>query len=166
MVAGSEEKEAAMRTSSRMGLASIGAAVALGCSAGAAAASRPTSEFLPPPDGLLDTSCGYEILVTFPVQQEYVKTFVDRNGDAVKVIITGHLVVTFTNTGTDESVTANISGPSQFDLVDGTFHQGGLTGGPVDGLPGLNLFAGQIDETGALRGHLFPSICDVLAPGD
>ena len=154
-----------MRTSMRMGLASIGAVLALGCSAGAAAATRPTSEFLPPPDGLLDTSCGYEILVTFPVQQEYAKTFVDRTGSAVKMIITGHLVATFTNTSTHESLTANISGPAQFDLVSGTFHQEGRTGGPVDGLPGLNLFAGQIDETGAMRGHLYGSICEMLAPG-
>ena len=153
-----------MRTSTRMGLASIGAVLALGCSAGAAAATQPTRELLPPPDGLLDTSCGYEILVTFPVQREYVKTFVDRTGNAVKMLITGHLVVTFMNTGTDESLTANISGPAQFDLVGGTFHQEGLTGGPVDGLPGLNLFAGQIDETGAMRGHLFGSVCEMLAP--
>ena len=154
-----------MRTSIRMGLASIGAVIAVGSSAGAAAATRPTSEFLPPPDGLLDTSCGYEILVTFPVQQEYLKTFFDHYGNAVKQIVTGHLVVTFTNTATLESLTANISGPAQFDLVNGTFHQEGLTGGPVDGLPGLNLFAGQIDETGAMRGHLFGSICEMLAPG-
>ena len=154
-----------MRVPTRLSLASILAVLAVGVSAGAAAAARPTSEFLPPPDGLLDTSCGYEILVTFPVQQEYVRTFFDRDGNAIKMIITGHLVVTFTNTSTLESLTANISGPSQFDLVGGTFHQEGLTGGPVDGLPGLNLFAGQIDETGTMRGHLFGSICEMLAPG-
>jgi hypothetical protein len=154
-----------MRMPTRLSLASIGAVLAIAASTGAAAAARPTREFLPPPDGLLDTSCGYEILVTFPVQQEYVKTFFDRDGNAIKLIVTGHLVVTFTNTGTLESLTANISGPSQFDLVKGTFHQEGLTGGPVDGLPGLNLFAGQIDETGTMRGHLFGSICEMLAPG-
>jgi hypothetical protein len=148
-----------------MGLASIGAVLVLGCSGGAAAATQPTREFFPPPDGLLDTSCGYEILVTFPVQQEYAKTFTDRSGNAVKMIITGRLVVTFTNISTHESLTANISGPAQFDLVSGTFHMEGLTGGPVDGLPGLNLFAGQIDETGAMHGHLFGSVCDMLAPG-
>jgi hypothetical protein len=154
-----------MRVPTRLSLASIVAVLAIGASAGAAAAARPTTEFLPPPDGLLDTSCGYEILVTFPVQREYVRTFFDRDGNAIKMIITGHLVVTFTNTGTLESLTANISGPSQFDLVSGTFHQEGLTGGPVDGLPGLNLFGGQIDETGTMRGHLFGSICEMLAPG-
>ena len=153
-----------MRTPIRLSFASIGALFAVGMSAGVAVATQPTTEFLPPPDGLLDTSCGYEILVKFPVQQEYVKTFVDRGGNAVKMIITGHLVVTFTNTATHESLTANISGPAQFDLVGGTFHQEGVTGGPVDGLPGLNLFAGRIDETGTLRGHLFGSICEMLAP--
>jgi hypothetical protein len=140
------------------------AALAGGFSAGIATATRPTSEFFPPPDGLLDTSCGYEVLATFPVQREYLKTFFDRNDNEVKLIITGHLVVTFTNTSTLESVTVNISGPAQFDLVSGRFHQEGLTGGPVDGLPGLNLFAGQIDETGTMHGHLFGSICEMLAP--
>jgi hypothetical protein len=153
-----------MRTFLRFGLALMGAALALGLSAGAAAGARPTTESYPPPDGLLDTSCGYEILVTFPVQQEYLKTFFDRDGNAVMQIITGNLVVTFTNTSTHESLTANISGPIKFDLVNGTFHQGGLTGGPVDGLPGLNLFAGRIDETGTMHGHFFGSVCEMLAP--
>jgi hypothetical protein len=148
----------------RVSLALICAALAVVFSTGTAAATQPTSEFFPPPDGLLDTSCGYEILVTFPVQREYLKTFFDRDGNAVKIVITGHLVVTFTNTGTRESITANISGPVQFDLDNGTFHQEGLTGGPVDGLPGLNLFAGQIDETATMHGHFFGSICEMLAP--
>jgi hypothetical protein len=159
-----EDEEVPMRPILRIGLALMCAALAVGLSAGAAAAAKPTTEFLPPPDGLLDTSCGYEILVTFPVQQEYQKTFFDRDGNAVRLIITGHLVVTFTNTSTHESLTANISGPAQFDLVDGTFHQDGLTGGPVAGLPGLNLVAGQIDETGSMHGHLFGSVCEMLAP--
>jgi hypothetical protein len=153
-----------MRTFLRTGLAALCAALAVGITAGAAAATQPTREFYPPPDGLLDTSCGYEILVTFPVQQEYATTFFDRDGNAVKMIISGHLVVTFTNTATLESLTANISGPAQYDLVTGTFHQGGLTGGPVDGLPGLNLFAGRIDETGTMHGHFFGSVCEMLAP--
>jgi hypothetical protein len=153
-----------MRTFWRLGFGLICAALAVGFSAGTAAATQPTNEFLPPPDGLLDTSCGYEILVTFPVQREYLKTFFDRDGNSVKIIITGHLVVTFTNTSTLQSLSANISGPAQFDLVNGTFHQEGLTGGPVDGLPGLNLFAGQIDETGTMRGHFFGSICEMLSP--
>ena len=153
-----------MRPVTRFGLALVSAALAVGSSAGAAAAARPTTEFLPPPDGLLDTSCGYQILATFPVQQEYQKTFFDRDGNAVMQIITGHLVVTFTNTSTHESLTANISGPIQVDLVNGTFHQEGLTGGPVDGLPGLNLFAGRIDETGTMHGHFSGSVCEMLAP--
>jgi hypothetical protein len=79
-----------MRTSSRMGLASIGAVLAVACSAGAAAATRPTTEFVPPPDGLSMRSwgtgsgdipgAGYARLL--------------RSSDAVK-LITGHLVVTF-----------------------------------------------------------------------
>ncbi len=69
---------------------------------GVAAAAWPSREFLPPPDGVRDTSCGYEIRVTFPVQNEYLTTFFDQVGNVVKFIVTGHLVVTFTNTATGE----------------------------------------------------------------
>ena len=130
-----------------------------------AAAARPSREFLPPPDGLLDTSCGYEILVTFPVQNEYITTFVNQVGDVTKIIITGNLVVTFTNTATGESLTANISGPSHINFVRGTSSSEGRTGGPVGSLPGLNVFAGRIDNvSGSMHGHLQTSVCEVLAP--
>lgn len=130
-----------------------------------AAAARPSREFLPPPDGLLDTSCGYEILVTFPVQNEYLTTFFDRAGNVVKFIVSGHLVVTFTNTATGESLTANISGPSHENLVRGTSSQEGGIGGPVGSLPGLNVFSGRVDyTTGSMHGHLKLSVCEALAP--
>jgi hypothetical protein len=149
----------------RIGLALVLGLLASGFSAGAAAAARPTVEFFPPPDGLLDTSCGYEILVTFPVQKEYLRTFFDGDGDVVKLIVTGNLVVTFTNTATGQSLTSNISGPFHVNLVRATDTTEGRIGGPVDGLPGLNLFAGRIDNvSGRMVGHLEGSVCEMLAP--
>jgi hypothetical protein len=139
----------------------------IGQTTGAILADKSTREFLPPPDGLLDTSCGYEILVTFPVAKEYIRTFVDQDGNVVRMIITGNLVVTFTNTATGKSLTVNISGPTHISLVRGTFTSTseGRTGGPVDGLPGLNIFSGRVDNVnGTLHGHFGGSVCEMLAP--
>lgn len=136
----------------------------IGLHPGTLLASRSTREFLPPPDGLLDTSCGYEILVTFPVAKEYITTFYDQDGNVTKLIITGNLIVTFTNTATGKSLTVNISGPTHISLVRGTSTSEGRTGGPVDGLPGLNVFSGRIDNVnGTLHGHLAGSVCEMLA---
>src|SRR5438876_9176154 len=104
----------------RIAFAMVLAGLAALATAGSVAAVPPQTEFFPPPDGLLDTSCGYEILVTFPVAKEYVRAFHDRDGNVVRLIITGNLVVTFTNTATGKSLTVNISGPAHISLVRGT----------------------------------------------
>ena len=103
--------------------------------------------------------------MTFPVQREYLRTYFDHDGNAVKLIVTGALVVTFTNTATGASFTANISGPSHINLVSGANSSEGRSGGPVDGLPGLNVFSGRVDfENRTLHGHLHANVCEVLAP--
>ena len=103
--------------------------------------------------------------MTFPVAKEYVRAFHDQDGNVVRLIITGNLVVTLTNTATGKSLTVNISGPQHISLVRGTNTQEGRIGGPVDGLPGLNVLSGRVDNVnGTLRGHLEESVCDVLAP--
>jgi hypothetical protein len=147
----------------------ISLALALGfltsaLSAGTAVAVPPTVEFLDR-TAETNTSCGYDILVTFPVQNQYLRTFFDRDGNVVKLIVTGNLVVTLTNTATSDSLTSNISGPFHLNFVRGTDTSEGRQGGPVDGLPGLSLFAGRVDNIGGgLVGHLEASVCDVLAP--
>ena len=119
----------------------------------------------PLPDLIEDDSCGFLVEVTFPVNDEYAITIFDRGGNPTRIIITGHLVVTFENPATGETFTANISGPSHIDLVRNTNTQEGRIGGPVAGLPGLNLFAGRADlATGELRGHLLADVCAILAP--
>jgi hypothetical protein len=148
----------------RMGLALALGLLAMALSAGSAAAVPPTAELLDRA-ALTDTSCGYDILVTFPVQKQYLRTFFDGDGNVVKLIVTGNLVVTLTNTATSDSLTSNISGPFHINFVRGTDTSEGRQGGQVDGLPGLNLFAGRVDNIdGSLVGHLEASVCEALAP--
>lgn len=139
------------------------AALVLATSAMSAAAV--TREPAPLPELIEDDSCGFLVEVTFPVNDEYAITIYDGQGDPWRIIVTGRLVVTFTNPATDETFTANISGPSHIDMVRGTSTQEGPIGGPVGSLPGLNLFSGRADlTTGELRGHLRADVCALLAP--
>lgn len=128
-------------------------------------AAAGTREPAPLPELIEDDSCGFLVEVTFPVNDEYAITINDRYGNPWRIIITGHLVVTFTNPATDESFTANISGPSHVDMVGGTSTQEGPIGGPVGSLPGLNVFSGRADlNSGELRGHLHTDVCAILTP--
>lgn len=124
----------------------------------------PSRDPAPLPDLIQDTSCGYLVDVTFPVNNEYAISFVDEEGNLTRLIITGRLVVTFTNPATEESITANISGPTIFDFTDGTGKTLGLIGGPITGFAGLNIIAGNVDlNTGEHHGHLFLDVCAALA---
>jgi hypothetical protein len=130
-----------------------------------AAAATVTREPAPLPDLIEDTSCGYLILVTFPVNGESVVTIYDANGAPLRSINSGPLVVTFTNAETQESLTANISGPTVIDYHRGTAYQLGRIGGPVPGLEGLNVVAGRADlNSGDRTGHQSVDVCEALAP--
>src|SRR4051812_45891755 len=129
-----------------------------------AAAATVTREPAPLPDLIEDTSCGFLVLVTFPVNQESAITIYDANGVPRRQIISGPLRVTFTNAVTQESLTANISGPTVIDFVRGTAYQLGQIGGPIPGLPGLHLVAGRLDvNSGERTGHHFLDVCEALA---
>lgn len=144
--------------------AAVIAAMAWSLATALPVAAGQTREPAPLPDLIEDQSCGFQVNVTFPVNDEYAITLFDHQGTPTRIIVTGRLVVTFTNATTDESFTANISGPSHIDLIRGTSLQEGLIGGPVASLPGLNLFAGRADlTTGELRGHLLADVCAILA---
>lgn len=146
-----------------MGTAMLAAGVALTAAAPASAA-RPTREAAPLPALIVDTSCGFTVNVTFPVNDEYVLSFTDASGELTRLIITGRLVVTFTNPTTGTSYTANISGPSHIDFGRGANSQEGRIGGPLGLLPGLNIFSGRIDfATGQMHGRLIADVCALLA---
>jgi hypothetical protein len=127
-------------------------------------AAGPSRDPAPLPELIQDTSCGFLVEATFPVNDVYAISFVDEAGNLTRLIITGHLVVTFTNPATGESITANISGPLMLDFTGGTSKTLGRIGGPVTGFAGLILFAGNVDlNTGERHGHLFLDVCEALA---
>ena len=74
------------------------------------------------------------------------------------------LVITFTNPVNGVSLTENISGPAQIDLVSGTAFGDGPGAGPLPGLgSGIWLGFGRVDfVTGQTLGHFIP-LCPLLA---
>ena len=128
-----------------------------------ALAKEPVREPFVLPDVIEDASCGFLVVVTFPVQQEFITTFFDTAGEPVKQIIAGRLVATFRNPANGVTLTINISGPFHTFLAMGEAYGSGRVGGPVGFEPGLNDFSGRVNlVTGELRGHLEP-LCPVLA---
>jgi hypothetical protein len=102
-----------------------------------AAAAGPTRDPVLNPPIQLDGICAFPLTLTFPVNKEFVTVFTDSVGNVMKEIITGHLVVTFTNDNTGAFVTSNLSGPSILTFyTDGNpkvFSFLGLLGGPLNG---------------------------------
>jgi hypothetical protein len=128
-----------------------------------ALAKEPIREPFLLPDVIEDSSCGFLVVVTFPVQQEFITTYFDKAGEPVKQIIAGRLVATFTNPANGVTFTLNISGPFHTFFLTGEAYGSGRVGGPVGLEPGLNSFSGRVNPvTGELRGHLEP-LCPVLA---
>jgi hypothetical protein len=129
-----------------------------------AVAAGPSREPAPLPDLIQDMSCGFLVEATFPVNDEFAISFVDEDGNLTRLVIAGRLVVTFTNPATGESITANISGPTILDFASGTGKTLGRAGGPIAGLAGLTLFAGNVDvNSGERHGHLLLDVCAALA---
>lgn len=126
------------------------------------AAATVTREAAPLPPLIEDDSCGYLLDVTFPVNDEYLVTAYDNDGNLIRQTLTGNLVVTFTNPSTEASITANISGPFLIDGRTGQLVQAGRAGGPLVGIPFLALFAGRLTDT-STHGHLFLDVCAALA---
>jgi hypothetical protein len=102
-----------------------------------AAAGGPTRDPVLNPPIQLDGICAFPLTLTFPVNKEFVLVFTDSSGNVVKEIITGRLVVTFTNDNTGGFVTSNLSGPSVLTFyTDGSpkeFSFMGPLGGPLNG---------------------------------
>jgi hypothetical protein len=138
-----------------------------------AAAAGPTRDPVLNPPIQLDGICAFPLTLTFPVNKEFVAVFTDSSGNVVKEIITGHLVVTFTNDNTGESITSNFSGPSQLTFYsDGTpkeFSFEGPLGGPLNG--SVVLGAGRVVFEFAPEGTLtnqtqvghFADVCVALS---
>ena len=142
----------------------LSALVALALAPSAMAASV-TREPLALPDVVEDSSCGFTVLVTFPVNQQIVTSRFDADGNEVAVVITGRLVATFTNPDTGATVTANISGPSRVDRNGAFYYLGVFSGPDLAGHQGILIFAGRLNnDTGEFTGHVRASVCELLAP--
>lgn len=126
-----------------------------------ASAASVSRDYSPLPDLIEDTTCGFVVDVTFPVNREYAISFYDNAGNLRGIQITGRLVVTFANPANDKSVTANISGPVSI-AADGSTTATGRGGGPLPGLVGLLLFAGRTSASGS-DGHVFLDLCAALS---
>jgi hypothetical protein len=139
----------------------LGAILALGVAAPVAGATPDRTPVLNVT--LVDAaSCGFPVALSYPAQNEYQMTFYDGAGNVTKVVISGRLVLTFTNLNNGTSLTVNASGPAVLDFKSGRLFALGAGGGP---LPGLGLVSGhgQLDLLSfEFNGHLVP-LCEALA---
>ena len=97
----------------RLGLLLALAACALGATP--ALANGPVFTPTQNTPGTLDagTFCSFAIDVTFPVNDETMKTFYDSAGNPVRSLNEGRLVVQMVNDSTGKTVQLNLSGPGQ-----------------------------------------------------
>ncbi|HEY3018282.1 MAG TPA: hypothetical protein VGJ23_05575 [Gaiellaceae bacterium] len=142
-----------------------------------ALADQPVRTPAPPPAGTsftLSGVCAFDVQVTFLVNKEYTLT----RSDGAQ-IITGRLVVEFTNLSTDQSVVLNISGPVFTSVGSSTLILAGSSvifyfpGDLGSGTPGALLLThgpviGTFGPTGALVSLAQTSasatdLCEVLA---
>jgi hypothetical protein len=137
---------------------------------------QPTGPFTLPAD-----FCGFQIGVTFPVNQEYGKVLKSSDG-SVTTLITGSLTASYTNLQTGKAITENISGPGKLIAypdgsltVAGKGHEAPILA-PADakrfGLPAVSVTAGALtislapDETitsVSLQGHVLVDVCAALS---
>jgi hypothetical protein len=107
----------------------------------------------------------FDMVVTFPVNNEYLTIFVDTP-TTFRAAITGHLVLTFTNPINGKTVTVNASGPG-FDSIRNGIEisiSTGLNAGTV-------IHAGRMvttiypDNTAtfSMVGHALLDVCAALA---
>jgi hypothetical protein len=93
----------------------LAVAVLLAVVPAASAAAGPSRDFLPLPDHItLEGVCpDFTIEADILVNREYGITFSDANGDPVRTLTQGSLVVRLTNPDSGVSIVRNISGPGE-----------------------------------------------------
>jgi hypothetical protein len=86
----------------------------------AALADKPLKEFFPADPVTLEDVCDFPVLLDPIINQEYVKSFFDEEGNLERQIVTGRFVVELTNLESGESETVNVSGPVFFTFTEDT----------------------------------------------
>jgi hypothetical protein len=127
-----------------------------------AASARPTREYLPlPPQIVLEGVCPFDIVADILVNREYAITFSDANGDPVRTITTGSLVVRLTNAENDASEVYNISGPGET-----IYHEDGSTTLRARGRWFLFYFPGQLGAGSEGTGFLHTGSITIVTAAD
>ncbi|TMF86694.1 MAG: hypothetical protein E6I07_08210 [Chloroflexi bacterium] len=111
------------------------------------ASGKPERAFAPIPQPLvISGSCSFDVDATVVKNNEYFKTFIDANGNLVRQLVNGSLVVTFTNLSNRHAITVNISGPGYATFyADGSFIQR-FEGNAAIFLPNLFILtSGRVD---------------------
>jgi hypothetical protein len=106
-----------MRTPRSLAVLALCALAVMVTATGASADPNPNSGRVPleiPPDQTVEGVCPFPVAIHVEINKEFSKEH--KNG---MTIITGRLVVTLTNTVTDQSVRYNISGPVHITAQDG-----------------------------------------------
>ena len=130
--------------------------------AGAATATPPLREYGPIDDMALPDVCEFPLFIHIVQNNEYIATYFDRDGNPVRLQISGRLVIQVTRTDTGSSVEINASGPGSIDLVSGDFVAEGLFLQWGENIDGLNVYRGRHDFDGIGSGSVI-SVCDLLA---
>ena len=89
------------------------------------AAGKPERLYAPLPQPLVVSgSCAFDVDVTVIRNNEYTTNFYDANGNLVRQLVNGALVVALTNLQNGHSITVNVSGPGYLTFnADGTILQ-------------------------------------------
>jgi hypothetical protein len=111
------------------------------------ASGKPQRIYAPlPPSFVTSGNCTFDVGVTVVTNNEYSINFYDANGNLVRQLIDGSLVVTLTNLTNQQSIRVNISGPALITFnADGSFVQRyeGLSAIPLPNR--LILTSGRVD---------------------
>ena len=111
------------------------------------ASGKPERAFAPIPQPLvISGSCSFDVDATVVKNNEYFKNFKDADGNLVRQLVNGSLVVTLTNLSTGHAITVNISGPGYATFyADGSFIQR-FEGNAAIFLPNLFILtSGRVD---------------------
>jgi len=100
----------------RFVVAAGAALLVLSAAVPAVIAAAPSRDYLATPDYIdlgAGDACAFPVRIGFVANKEYGVTFADAQGNLLRQLIAGTLVVSLTNTLNGKSITVDISGPAR-----------------------------------------------------